>query len=162
MSIDFSLMPNLTVKSTLSQEKRQRLQTVQGGITKVPIFSASSVRVRSSIIDLSLIYWLTSKRVWERVDSYVGRHCIMWRQGEMHSWFIWQRYMEVNVLFNVSMMLWGWLGWRAIRSDTVWEVYAGWTCMPILDGGNVGIRRRRWQALMMEAGYGPLSAAVGK
>lgn len=35
-------------------------------------------------------------------------------------------------------------------------------CMPIFDGGNVGIRRRQLQGLMMQAGYDPLAAAYGK
>jgi alkylation response protein AidB-like acyl-CoA dehydrogenase len=35
-------------------------------------------------------------------------------------------------------------------------------CMPIFDGGNVGVRRRQLQKLMTEAGYDPQSAAFGK
>ena len=35
-------------------------------------------------------------------------------------------------------------------------------CMPLFDGGNVGIRRRQLQALMTEAGYDALKAAYGK
>jgi nitroalkane oxidase len=35
-------------------------------------------------------------------------------------------------------------------------------CMPLFDGGNVGIRRRQLQALMTDAGYDPLAASFGK
>jgi len=35
-------------------------------------------------------------------------------------------------------------------------------CMPIFNGGNVGVRRRQLQKLMTEAGYDPRSAAFGK
>jgi nitroalkane oxidase len=34
-------------------------------------------------------------------------------------------------------------------------------CMPLFDGGNVGIRRRQLQALMTDAGYDPLAASFG-
>ena len=34
-------------------------------------------------------------------------------------------------------------------------------CMPLFDGGNVGIRRRQLQSLLMAGGYDPLKAAYG-
>jgi nitroalkane oxidase len=35
-------------------------------------------------------------------------------------------------------------------------------CMPLFDGGNVGVRRRQLQELMAASGYDPLAAAYGK
>jgi alkylation response protein AidB-like acyl-CoA dehydrogenase len=35
-------------------------------------------------------------------------------------------------------------------------------CMPLFDGGNIGVRRRQLQKLMTEAGYDPQSAAFRK
>jgi hypothetical protein len=116
-----------------------------------------AVDILLSIINPSLIYLSKSKCAWKPHAIYVGRHCTIWKQGEMENWHIWQRSMEMNVLYSVSI-------YDAMRVVGVTSYSVHMTfgrlmedalCMPLFDGGNVGIRRRQIQVLMTDAGYDP-------